>query len=42
MELTRKILIAMAVGVSLGAILQLTGLTVSQGVQDYVVEGLID
>ena len=30
LELTKKILIAMAIGVSLGAILQLTGLTESQ------------
>ena len=42
MELTKKILIAMAIGVSLGAILQLTGLTESQFVQNYVVDGLID
>ena len=42
MELTKKILIAMAIGVSLGAILQLTGLTESQFIQDYVVDGLID
>ena len=42
MELTKKILIAMAVGVSLGAILQLTGLNESQFIQDYVVNGLID
>ena len=32
----------MAVGVSLGAMLQLTGLNESQFIQDYVVNGLID